>query len=477
MKFFSPLLWYHKFDKSFDFSLDQSAFPGSATERVAAKVYGYEFFPQLACDGLLVSGTMLRSRGKVCRNSISGKYQIVDRFGRTYSTIREFLSIPGRYNSTYIVFADPGTFTYVNQFKLPEYLYDTNDLIDYYNDLSFDLAGSVDWPIIDKIIVIEKGKKNYITLDSGTKEKRRKLTIELAKDFFNECSKRKSINFIPFGTIQGYDLETYVQSLRELLKIGYSYIAIGGLATSEKFALDLLPLIAAEMKKAGAFPGMHLYARFPSILAIPEFLKYGVTSFDNTSSLTTARLSNCSYIDASFGGDKSITSMREPCYNIKIPGPRSPSIVKLKKVIPEPDFNDLVRLCTKTFKLFASYNNSGSKSTLRQFLNMYSTMHFTLNSYRAKPIPEAKVLEMVATCRTTVRNRPWEKCRCRSCSWLGAHITLTRSNERIIHTFYHNSYVHYSRYASELAENIYKRSSAYDWGVVAKMVNAKVTAT
>ncbi|KKL23384.1 hypothetical protein LCGC14_2425940, partial [marine sediment metagenome] len=198
LRSFSPLLWFHKVDKFFDFNLDQS--PPTKEE-----VYGYEFYNKKVADGLLVSATMLRNRAKV-EKSLTGTYRLVKK-GVIYEDIRDFLSIT---SIPYSVFADPGTFTYANEFKLPDYLYDTDGLIDYYNDLNFDLAGSVDWPILDKILITRRGKRSSFDLNLKTKEMRRKLTLELASDFIKKCNKRKNLRFVPFGTIQGWSFDTYI---------------------------------------------------------------------------------------------------------------------------------------------------------------------------------------------------------------------------------------------------------------------------
>ncbi len=218
-------------------------------------------------------------------------------------------------------------------------------------------------------------------------------------------------------------------------------------------------------------PGMHLYARFPSPLAVREFLKYGVTSFDNTSPFITASRSACSYIDPSVYFNMSDTGN---CYNLKIPGSRSPFLRRAKKVLIEEDFLSLVNLCSRTFDAFVSYSSSGGSYNLKTLINLYYEMNVALNQYRTRPLSPKKISKLMDVTKSTLLSRPWMDCDCSSCLDLKAHIVLTRNNFRIVHTFFHNSYIQYSRFVSELDRAMVEvEFKNYSWEKVDSLVKKK----
>jgi hypothetical protein len=380
----------------------------------------------------------------------------------------------GRYIPT---FADPGTWTYVHHFKLPDYLYDTDDLINYYNNLQYDLAGSVDWPIIDRIFQWDKEtqSRKFLDLDNKTKEMRRNLTLELAQEFITKCNKRKDLQFVPFGTIQGYSYETYKLSLRKLLKMGYQYIAIGGLPSySEQRVVELLPMIWDEVKRSGTRPGIHLYGRFPSPEHVGTFLKYGVTSFDNNSGFIVASRNDCAVYHPRYR-----TSGTHPlleCYNINISAVTSPMLRRVKNKHGEdsPQYQKVYRATARAFSAFTKYCADDSKKNEKRLVKRYKEADLVYNELsRRVPWGEKRLQHSYDRFRRTLRDKPWAECQCTSCRMLGPHISLRRGC-RIQHTFFHNTYVQFARYLTELKQaekNVsYPR---YDWGPIVELNKMK----
>lgn len=246
MKSLSPLLFYADVPKKYDFDAER--------EIDSTKVYGYEFLREPIADGLLISKTMLEVKAKL--EEKNKKFKIVPRsriLNTTYTNVRSYLHL--NKSSSYITFADPGTWSYVNYKKLPSFLFDTERVFNYYNSLRYDLCGSVDHPIVDRIrYKDEDGKIKLEDLSDKDKEERLQLTITLAQSFLTFCNKQEkgSLNFLPFGTIQGYDEKSYLLSLKKVLILGYKYVAIGGLPSySEKKVLELLIPIRKTIKNIG----------------------------------------------------------------------------------------------------------------------------------------------------------------------------------------------------------------------------------
>jgi hypothetical protein len=454
MKFFNPLTWYppERVHTKFDFT-EQDKTKLNPND----KLCGYEFFDEDTLDGILVSRTLLETNNKT-RKGEDGNYSIFNRYGR-YRTIVDYARTK---NTNLISFADPGTWSYVNSFVLPDYLYDTDDLIDYYNMLQYDLAGSVDWPIVDKICQVTKGSRVFIDLTQEVKETRRNLTIELAEDFFKKCNKHTNLQFVPFGTAQGYTPATYRDSIRRIIRLGYQYIAVGGLPPmSEKGVIELLPMIYEEVQKSDhPEVGIHLYGRYPGPKYIPIYLKYGVTSFDNNSPhIYTARAS-CSYLSPVFKTAGS--SPQNPCLGIKIPPANGPMLMRIRRNSPET-YNEVKDLCEATFKLFVKYSETKSKSVMKTFLNSFEIMNERLNDQRVRPRSQKALTRDLDQCEQTLELNLWEDCMCTACRMAEDHIFLGRG-PRIPYIFLHNSYIMYYRFKFEL-EKAKKLVSYpdYDW--------------
>jgi len=476
MLFFNPLLWYERINVNYDYDKDCSTFEGSRHDELVAYQRVYEFFKEPLCDGLLVSRTLVQDIATIFTDE-DNRYKISDRANPTgYPTIQDYARIRGRRVGDNITFADPGTWSYANKFELPDFLYNVDELIRYYDTLGFDLAGSVDWPIVDRVAVYENGKKVLKDLDDKIKEERRQITIENAESFIKECRRRKRLNFVPFGTIQGYSLETYRDSLRRLLKLGYDYIAIGGLPSySEAKVLELLPMIKDEIRRSDTKPGIHLYGRFPSPNAVSAFVNAGVTSFDNnTSFMAAAGKSLMTFFDPEFKESGDGVMAVDVCYGIKIPGRRSLILNRLRRIDKEGDvYEEVVELCDKTFERFVAYSNNPSPLNERIFMSYYAKMNVALNVARRRPHTPNVMKMTTNTGRIAVQKRAWLRCQCTSCKELKAHILLTRGN-RIGHTFAHNTHVQYTRFQKEM-----KRCAdlgvvpKYDWSPIKAMAKQK----
>lgn len=475
MKSFSPLLWYNRIQPEFDFVKDEVKKKRTRSELAKRKKCGYNFFDYPLADGLLVSRTMLEKYAAKIKK-INNRYKIVQyHTPGGFTDVRSYLKIQ---DMNLLTFADPGTWSFAHATKLPEYLEDQEELINYYNDLNFDLAGSVDWPIIDKVVRIIDGKKCMLDLPLKEKEFRRDLTIRMAEEFIKFCNRRADLKFIPFGTIQGYSTETYVDSIRRILKLGYKYIAIGGLPTySEKAVLELLPLLWDEIKKSDTRPGMHLYGRYPSPSAVPLFEKYGVTSFDNNSSfIAVQRDSRCSYWDPEFATASEIEGPSFRSGNIKIPAATSPTIRKAKKILTDIEYNKLVELCTDTFDAFLLFVKNQDKYSKIKFIKKYKRLTRKLNGVRAVPYSDIKLKLLVQYCNDGLRYGGWKRCRCNSCKLLGPHILLVRGIDRNHHTFLHNTYIQFTRFQKELfaMKNVLAKKDIFDWSEIVEISNEKI---
>jgi hypothetical protein len=444
MKLFGPLLWYvsEHLRVHYDYDEEVSTYNGTKLEEIKSRPYAYEVFTEPLADGILVSKTLVLAFCHIVQKD--GRYAI-RRHDDHFFDIRDFARLPEHYYS----FADPGTWSYVHRLKLPDYLYDTDGMIDYYSDLNFDLAGSVDWPIIDKLRIKRKDKVRFIEATDDIKKHRVGITLELAQDFINKCNER-DVNFIPFGCAQGYDIKSYRESVRKICKMGYEYIAVGGMpAYSEKQVLELLPHIWDEIKKSGNRPGFHLYGRYPSPPAVKDFLKYGVTSLDNNSNFLTAIRSPCPYMAPEFASFASCPT--NPCRGLYLPSDRSPVIVRLKRN-GSPKYGALRRLCRRAFFLYAQYSKHGTESSKKDFLKVYKHLVYSLNECYSNPRSKQKVNDIYQQAVSVVEEKPWELCGCTGCKRLKGHIVATRG-PRNRWMSAHNLYIMYTRLIKEMKKS------------------------
>ncbi len=467
MKLFGPLLWYHpRLRVHYDYEADTCTFKGSRIEELESRQFPYEVFPERLADGILVSRTNLEDIFLVVKED--GKYVIKER-GKIHRSVRDFARLPNYYCS----FADPGTWSYVHRFNLPDHLYDTDGMIDYYNDLDFDLAGSVDWPIIDTMRIKRMGKLRSFRTTDRIRKKRVAITLELAQDFISRCNARQ-INFIPFGTAQGYDVQSYRDSVRRICKMGYEYIAVGGMpAYSERQVLELLPEIWDAMRRCDSRPGFHLYGRHPSPSAVPTFLRCGVTSFDNTSAALTHRLSKGyrNYYDPGFRftGDQPLS----PYLRVRIPPKGNPTLRRLKTE-DAARYSAVDRLIQRSFSLYSRYVKHESERDKRNFLKVYKRLVYSLNDSVRKPSPQSAIEEECDGVASLLDDKPWKSCDCTSCRNLGGHVMMARAN-RTYWMLAHNVYIAYARLARELEEA--RRDGCgepfYDYEKLDKFVESK----
>src|SRR5205807_9276665 len=93
--------------------------------------------------------------------------------------------------------------------------------------------------------------------------------------------------FTPIGVAQGWDPASYRRAVQALTKMGYTYIAIGGLVRS--LTVDILKILSAAKSALPPRMQVHLFG-----VSRPEyaraFAQLGITSFDSASRLRRAWL-------------------------------------------------------------------------------------------------------------------------------------------------------------------------------------------
>jgi hypothetical protein len=400
MKYFIPE-WDDRVDPKYEF-IDDVHSKIHYENPLQNDVYIWDIFglEKVPIDGVLVS------RMKIMENRI--KYQQILSEG-----IHKFLHLPKNFQ----IMGDCGAWGYINQEEPP---FKTSETLDYYVNCGFNYGVSIDHLIVPAYI--------------EQREKRWKLTLENAREMFELWqSKDKYLQSIRIiGVAQGWDVESYRKAVRELLKIGYDYIGLGGLARaptgkeSEKFnvktLLNVVKGVWLEVKKwmqeTKHKVDIHVFgvAR-PQI--IPELMKYGVTSFDSASFLRRAWLSAQNNYHTLEG--KSYSAIRIPQTE------RSPRVKSVKN-------ERLVELEKRALETLRLYDQG--KVSLEEVMKV-------LTEYD-KLIGQRSNIEKFYM--ETLKDMPWKKCPCNICKNIGVEVIIFRGNNRNRRRGFHNTWVFYQQF-------------------------------
>jgi hypothetical protein len=387
VKFFLPV-WDDRVDPGYDFQSDRFSL---VRDPYRDDVYAHEL-PEFAgaqpYDGLLVSRMALQSTGP--------KRERVDRVG-----MRAYLRLP----KVYELLGDCGAFGYLRE---PRPLFDTEDVIDYYARLGFDYGVSVDHAIVPEF--------------ADEREFRYRLTLDNARDFlrFYERSDR---TFTPVGACQGWDAASYVEAARELVGMGYRYIAIGGLARSN--TQTVAGIATAVVAAIPSHVRVHVFgvARLP---LLPLFIQLGIASVDSAAPMRQAWLSaNDNYftIDRTYAAIRVPISSEERPKGWTLVGRSGVSLARQQRAEHE---------ALRALRAYAK-RQLGLRATLDAI-----AVYDGLLAERRDGQTSDRRLKLY---ESTLRDMPWKKCGCGICEALGIEVVIFRGNNRNRRRGFHNLWI------------------------------------
>lgn len=376
-------------DPNFDF-LNETIEKG--VDAYSRDVYAHEIYDTPNYDGILVS--------KVYVDAKKTKIDQIKKVG-----IHNYIRFP-RQNP---VMGDCGAFSYINDFEPP---YTTEEILDYYEELGFDIGVSIDHAIVGDIINnVEERLRRY------------EITRKNAADFI-KMHKEKCLNFTPSGIAQGWDPKSYRDSVAELIAMGYNHISIGGLALSPSSEIvDVLKEVSKVIKEDIE---IHLFG-VQRLDGIDIFRKLGITSFDSSS-----------YLIQAFKAGKYYSNDGEAYTSIRIPQSHGGKVKKLIKegMGTEELFKQKEQ---KTLDALRGYDkgNVGLDDALEVILDYTELMGIRRKKYEDK---YRKILE----------DMPWKKCECKICKEAGVETIIFRGNNRNRRRGFHNTYVFYKLFKEGL---------------------------
>lgn len=415
-------------DPSFDF-VRETRSPDRIRQR--DDLYAHEVFSAPAYDGVLLSKGIVEAIG-----GGAGRYAQSQRLRLLREGAKAFFRLTSPRSRHLELMGDCGAFTYVKEKKPP---FSIDDVIAFYDGCGFDYGISVDHIILDHR---PDWDDKLFGKDGVPKEvrERQELTIDLARDFWR-AHKAGRFRFQPMGVAQGWSPKSYAKSVKALQKIGYDYIAVGGLVPLKTPGLVEVVQAVGEARKPTT--RLHLLG-VTRVEHISAFEALGVASFDSTSPLRQAFKDDK---DNYYTLDRTYTALRVP----QVQGN-----AKLERRIRAGEVDqDVARKAEqKCLRLLAEFDAGKRKlAPVLDALLEYETIH--------SPPPARSRAEAY---RETLEAAPWRDCRCDVCQALGHHVILFRGAERNRRRGFHNVWVFYHRVqrglGRELPTKTRKRAAA-----------------
>ena len=409
-------------DPSFDFATETRA---EWRVRQRDDLYPHEVFQPPPYDGILVSKTFVDGSGtKGSRYSLAQRQRFWRNGVRAFFRLDEILGSdpPSTVNKHLLTMGDCGAFSYVREESPP---ITTDEVIEFYERCGFDIGISVDHVILGFKPGGTSTLPGFDSIDTEWRN-RQNITLELANEFISRCVS-DALRFVPMGVAQGWSVKSYASAVQRLQKMGYQRIALGGMVPLKTVAI--LQCLEAIQTVRDSRTELHLLG-VTRCEHVPQFQKFGVTSFDSTSPLRQA-----------FKDDRDNYYTMERNY-VAIRVPQAEGNSQLQARIRSGELSqDLVRRleqrCLRELEAFD--RGRTSVDTLLNSLLEYEAVHH----------PTAK---RSGDYREVLQDRPWEHCPCPLCRDLGIQIMVFRGTDRNKRRGFHNLGVFRARLQKELSD-------------------------
>ena len=403
MKFFFPDS-QDLVDPSFDFVTEKR---NDTRIRQRDDLYAHEVFDSPPYDGMLVSKAIVEGTG-----GSTGRYTLGQQRRFFAEGVREFMRLPKHIE----IMGDCGAFSYV---KEPTPPVTVEEVSRFYEESGFDYGASVDH------VILQYNADWDFTLpgvDPVPEDcvKRQEITVELAREFIQNVKKQK-LRFKPLGVAQGWSPKSYAKAVSQLQKMGYQYIALGGMVPLK--SREILEVLQSVNEKLKPETSLHLFG-VTRLDHIKRFAELGVVSFDSTSPLRQAFKDDK---DNYYGKDRTYVAIRVPQVDVN---PKLKNKVLSGEVDQGKAFK-LERECLDALRKFDS--RKFPRQDLIQLLHEYQQM------FGAEKKSNSAAYEEL------LRDRPWQDCPCNVCKELGINVVIFRGAERNRRRGFHNVYVTYQK--------------------------------
>ena len=389
LRYFIPE-WDDLVDPDYDFDADTHSGGGGDWSN---EVYAHQMYPEPNYDGILVS--------KVVAEKSKKKKERINAMG-----VHRFLRVPRNFP----IMGDCGAFGYIAEKDPP---YTTSEILDYYTRLDFDYGVSIDH------LIVSSNESEW--------KHRYQITIDNAADFIRE-HRRQGLEWTPIGAVQGWDPKSYAEAAEAMVKMGYQYLALGGLVRSP--SPDIIKIMEAVRKKVPEEVDVHLFG-LARLGALPIFDKLGVSSVDSASFLRRAWMGT---------GQNYLTDRGEFVAAIRIP--EADKSFRAKRMVSEgrATLNQVERMEKACFQ--AMHDFDAGKMSVKatcDILEEYDQL-ITPDRQSTRPLLE-KALE----------DAPWKRCQCAICQKDGIQVIIFRGNNRNRRRGFHNTWLFYRMFQDILS--------------------------
>ena len=416
-------------DPEFDFIKDRSS---SSREPYWDDVYPHQLLGHAPYDGLLVSRAIVGGHVK------TGKYNESQAMRFRREGARKFLRFSERDYPNTVMWGDCGAFAYVNE-EVPPYTVD--EIVEFYADGQFTHGCSV-----DHIIFEFQDTEFDFAFDDSEVRRRQEITLSNAAEFITKSRDRIGNHFTPVGVVHGWSPKTMAEAAAELVKMGYDYLAIGG----------MVPLRPEQIKSAlgavrDAIPkqvAVHILG-FAKADHVHEFQNCGLDSVDTTSPLLRAfKDSRANYYEWDGASFNYFTAIRVPQVLTSPPLKRMVQAGKL-------ELEEAVELEREALSTLRKYDSG--ETSMKAAVNSVREYWKLINSEIAKTNP-SKANKEIETLTQRIgpmlSKQPWKKCQCEICKNVGIEVAIFRGNNRNRRRGFHNLYVYGKRLREMKEQNI-----------------------
>ena len=415
-------------DPRYDFMTDRSP---PDREPYWDDVFPHELLGYAPYDGLLVS------RAIVGGYQGSGKYSQSQamRFGRVGA--REFLRFRENDYPGSLMFGDCGAYSYHMLEKPP---YTTEEIVDFYGDGRFTHGCSIDHVIFD---FVETGDESLENTRLEENRRRCEITLANAEDFLKQ-SKRVDNSFTAMGVVQGWSPSSMASAALCLKKMGYAYIAIGGMVPLR--APQILRVLEAIRGAVGNELGIHILG-FAKAEEIASFRHLNITSFDSTSPLIRAfKDGNRNYFALKpEGGFEYYSAIRIP-QAIENNGLKA---LAKKGVYSQEDLQSREAHALKALRAFD--RDEASADEALEAVMSYTDPLAIGRDHGHTPSEARKLESLRERYRRTLYDRPWQSCDCGVCLQAGIEVIIFRASNRNKRRGIHNVQA-YHRHLRQIGE-------------------------
>ena len=422
-------------DPGFDFLNDRYSIEPA---QLRQDVYAHEIFPHPPFDGLLVSKSNVPA---------DLEPEIV-----TAGGIHRYLRLP----SSYPILGDCGAFQFI-QAEVPPYT--CEQIYDYYRNLGFDYGITLDHVIVDFDEAYDQTGSMFPRQPTEDMRRRFRISLDNAREMLR-LVKEKGAGFQPIGSAQGWSPLSYREAVQELIEIGYTYIAIGGVAKAKDSVIQSVLSAVRDLVQNTEIK-LHVLgvARFS---LLKDYARTNVVSCDSAATLMQAFKSTRANYHVPDG--QHYTCLRVPPIAGETSLGSSPKVGKILKPMAEalkttkrqlardPENQELQRFCQE--------QQEALDQQLCHLRSLEQKALVSIRGYARGRLPvETAMADLVAyedlfedspalheEYLRTLKDKPWEHCPCAICRQLGVEVVIMRGNNRNRRRGFHNTYVFYQKF-------------------------------